>query len=470
VAVILVIIVIFALNARGKNGGESITITRSELIKTTELAGKVIPSDDADLAFEVGGTVSSVRKKVGDKVIQGESIVELDMSSTYADYLKAKADLAAAQAELANLSGGRDIQAKVTNSKSSAVQNIRAAYTTASDAIYNKVDQYFTNPRTYNPEILNAFKGLELRNRINQNRIKIGEILESWKKVSDSLTSQSYTDEDLQKAIGSLKAISAFLDDVVLAVNSFEANGTLTQTMIDKYKGDTATAQQNVDSAMASLISSEDTLRDTLSDVPVQGARVAAAEATLANYGAKLSKMTLRAPISGIISKQDAKVGEAVSANTNVVSIISGDYKIESYVPEVSVAGVIVGAKAKITLDAYGKDLVYDATISHIDPRETVRDGVSTYKTELTFNSPDNRILSGMTTNISIETMRKSNVLLVPERSIRTEDGKKFVYVKGADEKIAERQISTGSVDSKGNIEVNSGIVEGDSILLEPQK
>jgi RND family efflux transporter MFP subunit len=240
--------------------------------------------------------------------------------------------------------------------------------------------------------------------------------------------------------------------------------------MIDKYKGDTATAQQNVDSAMASLISSEDTLRDTLSDVPVQGARVAAAEATLANYGAKLSKMTLRAPISGIISKQDAKVGEAVSANTNVVSIISGDYKIESYVPEVSVAGVIVGAKAKITLDAYGKDLVYDATISHIDPRETVRDGVSTYKTELTFNSPDNRILSGMTTNISIETMRKSNVLLVPERSIRTEDGKKFVYVKGADEKIAERQISTGSVDSKGNIEVNSGIVEGDSILLEPQK
>lgn len=469
IAVVVLIVIVFAFSSRGNGGGEAVMVSTGELVRTVELAGKVVPAEDADLAFEVTGTVARTYKKVGDKVMSGDIIVELDQSGTRADYLKANADLAAAQAELAKLSGGNDLQAKVTNSKTSVTQNIIDAFTDADDAISNKIDQFFEDARTPNPKIVFSFDDYTLRNKINDTRVRVGTILTTWKASVSKLSVATYTEADLETAKVNLREISLFLDDVARAVNSFKPNASVTQTLIDKYKTDVAAARQNINGASATLISGEESYSATLSDVPVQVARVAAAEATLATYQARLGKMTLRSPITGIVSKQDAKTGESVSANTNLVSVISADYKLEAYVPEVSVAGIVVGAKAKVTLDAYGKDVVFDATIIHVDPRETIRDGVSTYKIELVFSSPDSRILSGLTSNISIETLRTGEVLYIPARSVLNENGKKTVKVKISDKEVVTREIVTGISDTKGNVEIVSGLSASESVVVNPK-
>jgi multidrug efflux pump subunit AcrA (membrane-fusion protein) len=106
IAIVLVIIAIFAFRARTGNGHETVVVLRGELIRTVELAGKVTPMEEVDLSFEVGGTVARAYKKVGDKISAGETIAELDRSSTNADLLKAEADLLAARAELARRRAG----------------------------------------------------------------------------------------------------------------------------------------------------------------------------------------------------------------------------------------------------------------------------------------------------------------------------------------------------------------------------
>jgi HlyD family secretion protein len=470
VAAAVIVVAIVAFSIRGNGDSQTVVVSRGELVRTVELSGKVIPQDDADLAFEVSGTVVRAGKKVGEKVRAGEVIAELDRSSTYADLLKAEADLAAARAELAKIEGGASLQAKVTNSKASIVQSIIDAYADSDDAIYNKADQLFTNPRTQNPEITFAFDDYALRDKINKDRVRIGEILNAWRAVATRLNASNFTQDDLDRSKVYIRQVMAFIDDVALAVNGFEANSSLPQATIDKYRSDISTARTNVNAASAALISGEGSLTATVSDLPVQAARVSAAEATAANYRSRLGKMVLRSPIDGVISKQDAKAGEAVSANTVVASVISEGKKIEAYVPEVSVAGVSLGAKAIVTLDAYGAGESFIASVTHIDPRETVRDGVSTYKIELGFSTADERIRSGMTSNITIETMRRQNALLVPSRAVVSKDSEKKVLVKDAEGEVSEKQVVTGLVDTQGNIEILGGLGEGDVILLNPTK
>jgi len=459
-ALVLLVGSYVAFGSGSGNGAETVSAKRQDLVKTVKISGKVVAAEDASLGFEIGGTVSGVYKKVGDSVRAGDVIAALDSAGTNANLLKAKADLASAEAELARLEGSAQFEAKTATSKSSAIQAVDDAYSNADDAIRNKTDQFFKNPDTVNPEIINAFTdntGLNLKESINAKRVVVRETLLAWKASRpDTQTARTY-----------LSTISSFLNLVAQAVNIFETNSSLSQTTIDKYKSDVTVARQNVNLALSNLISAEDNLSQSLSDVPVQRARVESARASVQSIQADLSRTVLVSPISGVVSRQDAKVGQAVSPNASLVSVISRDYRIDAYVPEVLIAGVSIGNFATSTLDAYGPTTFFPAQVSHIDPAETVRDGVSNYKIELSLSSADERVKSGMTANVSIETFRKAGALVIPLRSISSKNGTNSVFVKGTDEPV-ERSIGTGMSDSEGNIEVLSGLEEGEEILLNP--
>jgi len=468
--IVVFVVVVIGLKVTAKGDFTTTAPVVDDLIRIVKVSGKIVPENEVALGFETAGTVAKVYKQVGDKVSRGDILVQLDNSKIVADLSKARADLSSARAELAKIDGDGVYSTKTDNAKGTVVQAIRTAYTNTDDAIRNKVDQFFKDPNTQNPEILFAFEGFDLRDSINEQRIVMGEILNSFKQSADSLTVSSYSNALLNQAKKYLESVSMFLIDVARAVNDFETNNGLTQTTIDKYKADVATARQNVDTALSNLITQGDKLRESLSDVPVQVAKVEAAQANVLSYEFNLAKSTLTSPISGIVSKQDAKVGQTVSLGTAISSVISQTYKIETYVPEVSIAGVAIQNPAIVTLDAYGTDEIFNAIVSAIDPAETVRDGVSTYKVTLMFTSPDARIRSGMTAAIDIETQRKENVLLVPRRAVVHENSVDSVYVLVGSKSSEKIQVVLGEVDSFGNVEVISGVTTADALLINPPK
>src|SRR5581483_10901237 len=93
-------------------------------------------------------------------------------------------------------------------------------------------------------------------------------------------------------------------------------------------------------------------------------------------------------------------------------------FQIDANIAEADIAKVALGQKATVTLDAYGPDVVFNATVIKIDPAETIVDGVPTYKTTFQFDTPDDRIKSGMTANIDIQGDSHTDVLAVPERAV----------------------------------------------------
>ena len=134
------------------------------------------------------------------------------------------------------------------------------------------------------------------------------------------------------------------------------------------------------------------------------------------------------------------------------------------------IARIKIGNAAKVTLDAYGNDVVFDAKVISIDPAETVIEGVATYLTKLHFVKPDSRIKPGMTANIDIVSASHDNALSLPQRAVQKQGSREFVMIYNALAKntssTEERSVTTGLRGSDGYVEILSGLSEGEGVVI----
>jgi HlyD family secretion protein len=198
---------------------------------------------------------------------------------------------------------------------------------------------------------------------------------------------------------------------------------------------------------------------------------VAEALADVRKAEANVAKTIIRAPFSGVITNKNVSVGQIVAANSPVLSIISlGNFEIEANIPEVEIAKLTVGNTATVTLDAYGNDVPFLATVTVIDPAERVIDGVSTYEVTLNFKEEDARIRSGMTANLEIKTAEKDDVVIIPERAVVIEGNKKIVEVLDGTGNSIKREVQTGLRGQGGVVEITQGLKEGETIIVSRTK
>ncbi len=469
-SIVLVILVIGGfLIFRPKGSVETTTPIHADLVRSIKIAGKVVPLESAELGFETAGTVASISKDVGDQVRRGETIARLDSGATLADLAKSKAELSLAEANLDKLEGAGAYEAQVDSAKRALIQSITAAYTSADDAIHNKTDPIFIDPRASRPELVYSFSdNFALRDSIVSTRPLMDEKLAKWDTLLSNLTPTAYSSNTLSQSKTYLSEVSNYINKVAQAVNLFEAGGSLSQSSIDTYKNDALAARDSTNSASQNLISAEEKFQSLLGDIPVQVARVESARASVLNNQSQLAKTALVSPINGVVSRADLKVGEVVSGSTKVVTVISPNLLIEAYVPEVLVSGVKIGNIASVTLDAFGEATSFEATVTHIDPAETVRDGVSTYRIKLSFANSQLGQKSGMTANLNIETYKKLDTLLIPERSVVREQDKTFIYTLSGTE-MEKLEVEVGERDSSGKVELISPLAEGTLVIINPR-
>ena len=103
-----------------------------------------------------------------------------------------------------------------------------------------------------------------------------------------------------------------------------------------------------------------------------------------------------------------------------------------------------------------------------MDPAETLIEGLTTYKTILQFTDQQKDIdpKPGMTANIDILTAQRENVLTIPQRAITIENNKSFVQIIANDLSHQQVAIEAGLKGSYGNIEIISGLKEGDKVVV----
>jgi HlyD family secretion protein len=233
------------------------------------------------------------------------------------------------------------------------------------------------------------------------------------------------------------------------------------------------TAEEKYNTAKGSLAVSERNLAVTKSgateeQIKSQEARVLQYKAEEQKASSELNKLSLRSPINGVVTKQEAKLGETLTSGTLAVSVISdGSYQIEANVSEVSVGKVSIGNRVYITMDAFA-DKNFPGTVSYIEPAETLIDGVVNYKTIIDIDKDYFSYLkSGLTANLMIETYKKENVLVIPNYAVSKKDDKYFVNIL-VSKKVVEKEIGidTGLISNDGLVEVLWGLSEGDVVVI----
>ncbi len=478
---------------------ETLTVERSDFVKQVFVSGNVQATNNVELGFAQSGRISRVYVKVGDFVYSGSVLAEIENGDLRANILQKQAALETEEAKLASLKEGvRSEELAVKESQvvkdeesllqanQELVNTIRDAYRDADDAVRNQIDQFMSNPRSATPQISFVVSDSNLKNRIESERVVIELALTDWQNDVFALTSNENLTTAQIKARNILSDVAGILADANSALN--QGIGTSSdfalwivdisnaRTSINTAISSLTTAVTAQKNAQASLIISKKNLSLTLagssqSDINAQAARVKSAEADVVNARAQLLKTLIIAPFSGKVIKVESKVGGVARTDVVQVALISaGGFEIESYVPEVDIADIKIDDLASVTLDAYGEEVIFDAKIASIEPAETVRDGVSTYKTILNFMNQDERIFSGMTANVIITTEQKKDVISIPQRIVETKaDGTRIVQVK-EDGVVSDREVVTGKVSSLGQIEIISGLQVGDVVVLTESK
>jgi HlyD family secretion protein len=477
-SVIILLVVILITWFSFKNSSENIkytetVVTKGSISEIVSVTGNVKPLSAVDLAFELGGRVASINVAVGDRVYVGENLASVSNADLIANLDQARANLKKVQAGTGDNADKTALD--LMQAENSLVNAIKDSYTKADDAVRNKMYSLFTDPVKYRANL--AFStDTFLAEDIVDGKDDITEALDAWSRALTKLNSNSDLEIYYSQAKLNLTNIKNLLDKCAEAVNSLSPESAgATQTQIDTWKLNISTARTNINTTISSLTGFFDQYKTASLSVKISGSNTLAeeagieqAQASVAGAEAALAKSIIKSPIDGVITNINPKLGEIIPSGKSVLSIISyGDYEVEVFVPEADIAKVKIGNLASTTLDAYGGGVNFETQVIKIDPAATVIDGVPTYKVTLKFTSKDERVRSGMTTNLDILTSHRVGILVLPSRVINTKDDGKYVSILNSNDssELIEKKIITGARGSNGTVEIVSGLSEGDKVV-----
>jgi len=178
---------------------------------------------------------------------------------------------------------------------------------------------------------------------------------------------------------------------------------------------------------------------------------------------AKLISKTITAPFAGIIGKRGIS-GSSLGSENTIILTLDDSKKVlcDLQIPEVYAAFLKKDLKLKAIFSAY-KDKTYEGKIESVASRVDAQTRSILARAKI--NNENSEILPGSLLEIEIFYNEK-DALSVPDTSIMYEGSKKFIYKIIENNMIKKTEIETG-IRSAGNLEVLSGINEGDQIIAE---
>ncbi|MEO8012199.1 MAG: efflux RND transporter periplasmic adaptor subunit, partial [Dokdonella sp.] len=204
----------------------------------------------------------------------------------------------------------------------------------------------------------------------------------------------------------------------------------------------------------------------------------------------ELSYTTITAPIDGVISRRNAKVGNFMQVNQALFQIDNFDPLLAVLsVPERELGTLQVGQAVGMHVDSIPGER-FEGSIQRISP--VVDPSTGTFRVTCEFRDRSARLKSGMFGRLDIAYAQHDNALVVPRGGLIEEDGETAVFVvvagtavtpgktaavstlpegKADGEPIpvpkwvAQRRLIKVGYGDSDHVEVLEGIVEGDRIV-----
>lgn len=465
---------------------QTVSAEIGDLTATIGATGVVRANQTALLSWQTSGTVDTVNVKVSDEASRDQVLATLEQTSLPQSVILAQADLVSAQKALDDLMNSQLQQA-------SALQAVEEAEQALKDA---------RNPELLQAQaaeaIAQAQKAVENAERAvrwskspaSQSKIDEAEAQVTLAKDSLDKANEKYRpyagrpEDNVTRAalLAEAAAAQQIYDAAVRQLNSLQ--GTASDTDIAVQEANLATAQAQLLEAQrewervkdgpseADIALLEAQLEDAQreyervkdgpdpDDIAVAEARVAAAQATV-------DMVRITAPFDGIVTAVDSKPGDQVAPGTPAFRLDDVSHMlVDVQVSEVDINRIREGQDALLSFDAI-LNKEYQGVVNEVALVGTSNQGVVDFVVTVELIDPDEDVKPGMTAAVNIIVDQLDNVLLVPNRAVRVEEGERVVYVlkDGQPEPVA---IQLGSSSETVSEVIGGDIEVGDPIILNP--
>lgn len=425
-----------------------IPVTRGTIFSDLSYVGNLQYNQSSDMTWKTGGVIEKVNVNVGDQVKKGDILAVLAADSLNASVILAEKTMIEQQENLEDVldSASDRMQAYVTlNAKESALIKAKLAQ----EALYY--------PRATREEMERAWDKFALAN-LNFNYAKqdydyLVSINEPWEGFEepreirfgrmrivtggDSRSGRERKFEDYVSTYNTL--VSAYENYVWIS-------GQPSATDYAVAEGNVEVAQMEYDKALEEYLSYENLPR---------AKDVHAAEAGLRNAETNFNQRFIIAPFDGTVTSLTAVEGYYVTRGSAALRL---DDKSRIFIPisipELDISSVKNGAEVSITLDAVSGE-TFSGHLYTIADASAVSGNTTAFSAVVEVDHPDDRMLAGMTAEITMKTHEKTDVLLIPNTAVTYTDGKPWVTVVNETEH-QPLEISLGLV-SDNVAEVTSG-------------
>tara|TARA_Y100000992_G_scaffold257392_1_gene191199 strand:+ start:1311 stop:2120 length:810 start_codon:yes stop_codon:yes gene_type:complete len=180
----------------------------------------------------------------------------------------------------------------------------------------------------------------------------------------------------------------------------------------------------------------------------------------------KLKSGNILAPFSGVLGYTGLTEDILISNNIFIITLddnstIYSDIKI----PENYSAYIKKGLQVDVKLSSY-KDKVFKGEVDFVSSR--INADTRSLLSRIKIKNEDLKLISGSLLEVSVK-INLRNSLSVPDTSVMIEGDKSYVYKINSENIANKTEVNTGLRGDK-NIEIISGLIEGDIIVAEGLK
>jgi macrolide-specific efflux system membrane fusion protein len=170
------------------------------------------------------------------------------------------------------------------------------------------------------------------------------------------------------------------------------------------------------------------------------------------------------APINGFIIQRGVEPGQTLTSN-DVVLVMADKLIVKAQIDETDIGRIKLGQQVRIVLDAYPQDGI-GGSVEHIAYESKVVSNVTVYEVDVIPDSVPAFFRAGMSATVNFSQNARQDVLVVPLKAIKKRGKLVYIFRPAPDNKTAQAvQIETG-LENGDNIEVVSGLSEGEKVAV----
>lgn len=189
------------------------------------------------------------------------------------------------------------------------------------------------------------------------------------------------------------------------------------------------------------------------------------AEAGLLAANARLERLSILAPASGVVVERPVEVGDVVQLGASLLTLVlDGPKELVIEPDEKNLALLSLGQQAKASAEAF-PDETFDAKVDYIAPAVDPTRG--TIEVRLSVPNPPAALRTDMTVSVDIVVGQSDDALTLPVSAVMdlaSDDPWVFVV---AGETLERRNVSIGRRGGE-RVEITAGVDASDTVVLQP--